>query len=89
MFKTKNIYVSSLKNSMAKLFTATSVQQGCSETMAQTSQTESMKEVHRILSSAFQVSVFSSGVSRAKQRDQCLGLALPLWHSFKGLCSTD
>lgn len=38
--KTKNIYVSTSKNSMAKLFVATSVQQGCSETMAQTSQTE-------------------------------------------------
>ena len=53
------------------------------------SQPEWMKEVHWVLSSAFQISVFSSGVSRAKQREQCLGSALPLWHSFKGPCSTD
>lgn len=50
---------------------------------------EWMQEVHWVLSSAFQISVFSSGVSRAKQREQCLGSALPLWHSFKGPCSTD
>ncbi len=32
---------------------------------------------------------FFSRVSRAEQREQCLGSALPQWHSFKGPCWTD
>lgn len=76
----KYLSVSTLKSSMVKLFVATSVVKPWHGWM---------DEVHWVLSSAFQISVFSSRVSRAKQREQCLSSALPLWHSFKGPCSTD
>lgn len=77
-FKLKiSICAPTLKNCVVQLFTAVSVPSSWHR------EPEWMKEVHCILSSAFQISAFPARVSRTKQREQCVGSALPLWFHSK------
>ena len=72
-----------LTNSIVKLFMTGVAQK------PQRRESDRMNEVDFTASSAVQISVFSSRVLRGEQREQCLGSALPLWHSLKEPCSAD
>lgn len=77
MFRPKiNVHVLTLKNSMVKLFAATSEQQERSRSVARRLSRNERKRFTGSYRRPLNQCVFPPGVSRAEQRAQCLGLAL-------------
>lgn len=87
MFRPKiSVCVLTLTNSTVKLFAATSARQECSETVAHTVGRSERRKFTGSYSLPSKSVCFPPRDSRAKQRLQCLGSALPLWRAFKGCC---